>query len=77
MGIKIGKMTGEQQKRAKVLIQAAIDILEQCENSPYVLDALQVTATWDDTECDGSCLLEEMKDLLVEIDERYDEVEGG
>jgi len=69
-------MTSNQQERAKILIKAAIDILEQCENSTYVLDALQATATWDDTECDGSCLLEEMKDLLEEIDERFDSFEG-
>jgi hypothetical protein len=64
-------MTSNQQERAKILIKAAIDILERCKNSPYVLDALQVTATWDDAECEGSCLLEEMKDVIGEIS--YDE----
>lgn len=46
------------------LIKAAIAILEKCNNSPIVEDVMSVTAVWDDAECDGHCLLTEMKDFI-------------
>lgn len=56
--IEITVQTAEQ--RAEILLKAAYDILKKCEESPYVLDILSVTAIWDDAECDGSCLKDDI-----------------
>lgn len=45
------------------LLKAAYDILSNINDSPYA-DALSVTAVWDEAECDGYCLLEELEDEL-------------
>jgi len=50
--------------RAQVLLQAALDILKKCDDSPYVENVMGVTAFWDGAECDGSCLMEDIKDLF-------------
>lgn len=50
--------------RAKILLKAMIDMLEQQERSHYVLNILEQTSVWDGAWCDGYCWLEEAKDLL-------------
>lgn len=60
-------MTEEQQVRAKVLMQAAIDILRKCDEGMYVKNVLEVTAEWDGVECDGYCLKEELEALMEEV----------
>ena len=45
-----------KEDRAKVLLKAALDILRQCGDTPYVLNALEVTTFYDEAECDGFCL---------------------
>jgi len=52
------------QTRAQVLLKAAFDILKKCDDSPYVENVMAVTAFWDGAECDGSCLMEDIKDLF-------------
>ena len=51
-------------ERAEVLLKATYDILRACNNGPYVEDVFQMTAIWDEAECDGGCLMEEIADLL-------------
>ncbi len=46
--------------RKEVLLQACYDILIQCEESYYVEDALSLIAHYDDADCDGSCLLDDI-----------------
>lgn len=60
-------MTLEQQERAKVLMQAALDILNKCDGSFFIISALEATAIWDDAECDGYCLKEDLEQLIDEI----------
>lgn len=58
-----------QEKRVSrqlTLLLAARDILTKCQNSPCVEDVMSVTAIWDDAECDGYCLLNEINDLITE-----------
>lgn len=62
-------MTPEQQKEAKKLLQATLDILKKCETSFYIIDVLEVTAIWDSVECDGACLMSEVDTLLDELQE--------
>ena len=60
-------MTDEQQTRAKMLLQATIDILEKCDKGIYVKNVFEQTATWDGVECDGYCLKEELEELMEEV----------
>ena len=60
-------MTKEQIERMEVLLKATKDILNKCNQSSYVLEVMAVTAIWDEAECDGNCLLEEVTELLEEI----------
>jgi hypothetical protein len=60
-------MTEDQQVRAKILIQATIDILKKCDEGIYVKNVLEVTAEWDGVECDGYCLKEELEQLMEEV----------
>lgn len=48
---------------------ATIDILKKCRDSQYVIDVLDQTAVWDEVDCDGYCLMEEIAEIL-EIEER-------
>jgi len=57
-------------KRAKILLKAARDILTKCDESSYVADVMCETAIWDEVECDGNCLLNELNEFL---DEHKDE----
>ena len=57
-------------ERAKILLRATKDILQKCDDSFYVLNALEVTAIWDGVECDGYCLKDD-------IDAWFEEYFGG
>lgn len=50
--------------RRDILLRAAYDILKKCEEGPYVKDVMSTTAVWDEVECDGHCLMEEIGNLL-------------
>ena len=52
------------EERAKILLKAAYDLLHKQTESFYVLNLLTETAVWDDAECDGYCLMEEIAELL-------------
>jgi len=54
--------------RKIILLRAARDILQKCHDSTTVEEVMYVTAIWDDAECDGFCLLEEITNLLQEQD---------
>lgn len=54
----------EDNERMETLLKAAYDILKQCDEGVYVKNALEVTAIWDNAECDGYCLMQEIKDEL-------------
>lgn len=50
--------------RAKTLLLAARNLLNKQKNSSYVLDMLTEIVKYDGTECDGSCLIEDIEDYL-------------
>lgn len=62
-------MEAKDQERAQILLKATLDILKKCDESFYVLNPMEVTAIWDNTECDGSCLMAEIEELLDQIKE--------
>ena len=54
-------MTNE---RSKVLLMAAYELLQKQEHSRLVLNLLEETVIYDEAECDGRCLLD---DIAVEL----------
>lgn len=52
----------EALDRAKVLLKATQEILQKQEESPFVLNVLEQTTIWDDVECGGYCLKEDIQD---------------
>lgn len=50
--------------RAKTLLLATRDLLNKQKESFYTLDMLSETVTYDGTECDGSCLIEDIENYL-------------
>lgn len=57
-----------KEDRAIVLLKAALELLNKCDNSPYVLDVLSETAFYDGMDCDGCCLKEDIESFLEEVE---------
>lgn len=51
--------------RKDVLLKAAYDLLQKQQRSRYVLNLLSEKVAYDGTECDGWCL---MSDIRTELD---------
>lgn len=51
-------------KRAMELLKATYDILQKCDQTPFVLDPMQETAFYDGIDCDGTCLMVDIGYLL-------------
>lgn len=50
--------------RTAVLLQACLHLLEKQVASHYVLNMLEETVFYDEAECDGYCLMEDIRDEL-------------
>lgn len=62
--------------RAKTLLKAAGSLLKKQEDSNYVLNLLTETVYYDEAECDGSCLLDDIRYWFDEFtNENIDEDE--
>ena len=46
--------------RAAILLRAAYDLLTKCHNASFVEEACAVTVFYDQAECDGGCLREDI-----------------
>ena len=57
----------KELQRARILLKAAYNLLEQQVNSGYVLNLLAQTVFYDEAECDGNCLMEDIG-LLLELE---------
>lgn len=55
--------------RKDVLLKAAYDLLTKQKRSHFVLNLLNQTAHYDDADCDGDCLREEIAQELYLEDE--------
>ena len=54
-----------------VLLRAAYDLLKRSEDSPFVQEAASIQVHYDGTDCDGSCLMEDISialELEMDID---------
>lgn len=58
--------TDYKTNRMEILLGAVVQILEKQEKSPYVLSFFEQTAFYDEAECDGYCVFEEIKEILGE-----------
>lgn len=56
------------EDRRDILLKAAYDILKVCDQGIYVRNVLVMTAEWDGLKKNGSCLMDEIAELLI-IDE--------
>ena len=50
--------------RKVVLLKAAYDMLKKQADSHYVINVMETTVFYDDADCDGSCLLNDIADEL-------------
>jgi hypothetical protein len=57
-------ITKEQQEKSIILLEAVKQILDKTNTSYYVDSFFNFTAIYDDAECDGYCLYEDIKYLL-------------
>lgn len=59
------------EQRMKVLLRAAYELLKKQDDSPFVLNLLAETVYYDEAECDGHCLMEDIAAELY-LDESED-----
>jgi hypothetical protein len=52
------------EDRAITLLKATRELLQRQLDSPYVLNILAETVYYDEAECDGNCLLEDIDAYL-------------
>lgn len=57
------------EDRKITLLKACRKLLQKQNDTIYVLNMLETTVYYDGTECDGSCLLEDIEELLIELGE--------
>lgn len=50
--------------RKEVLLRAAYDLLKKASESHFVEQATEILVHYDDADCDGSCL---MQDIATEL----------
>ena len=54
----------EPQDRKDVLLRAAYDLLKKSSDSFYVQEASSIVVRYDDADCDGTCLMEDIAEEL-------------
>lgn len=55
-------------QRARVLLKATHDLLKAAERNPYVEDVLSMLVYYDEANCDGYCLMEDIENYFDEFD---------
>ena len=67
----------EQLKRADTLLTATYDLLQKQYKNIYVLNLLAETINYDEAECDGNCLMEDIEAWMIERGIDHDDDEQG
>jgi len=62
-----------EQDRATTLLMATFELLKKQKNSGYVLNLLEETVFYDEADCDGNCLME---DIAMHLEYDLDENDG-
>lgn len=55
------------EPREVTLMKVMYKFLKKQDNSPYVLNLLEEIDFWDDVECDGYCLMDDIKYHLEDL----------
>lgn len=55
--------------RKDILLKATLELLETCDEGKYIKNVLYETSFYDGTNCDGFCLMQDIKDELGLDDE--------
>lgn len=63
-GVECSKDLKEENSRARILLKAAYDLLQKQQESHFVLNLLEETAHYDEADCDGYCLQEDIANFL-------------
>jgi hypothetical protein len=53
-----------EERREITLLKAVLEILGKADSGPNVEDIFSLIAAYDGTDCDGRCLMEDIKDYL-------------
>lgn len=53
-------MSKKKEYRKEILLRAAYDLLKRSEESYYVQETTSITVRYDDANCDGYCLMEDI-----------------
>ena len=61
---KDNKHNSNMEDRKITLLRACMELLQKQESSHYILDLLSETVYYDEADCDGYCLLEDIKTEL-------------
>ena len=59
----------KENARQKLLLEKVSELFKKSNDSHYVIDVLSETIFYDNTECDGHCLWNDIKDVLGDDDE--------
>lgn len=51
-------------RRKEELLKACYDLMQKQNNSGIVLNLLEETVHYDDTDCDGYCLMDDIKNEI-------------
>ena len=62
------RLTDFQIQRAVELLKASGELLKQADEGIYVKDAMEITVMYDEAECDGNCLMEDIRLFFEEIE---------
>jgi hypothetical protein len=52
------------EDRKITLLRACRDMLRKCNDSTYVVSPMEITVHYDEADCDGMCLLEDIEHEL-------------
>ena len=55
---------GAIMDRKIILLKATYELLKKCDEGPFVKNVMEETVFYDDTECDGYCLMEDIETEL-------------
>lgn len=55
---------GVMENRETTLLRATYELLRKCDEGPYVVNALEQTVFYDEANCDGACLMEDIEILF-------------
>jgi hypothetical protein len=63
----------KDEDRAITLLKACRDLLQKQMDANYVLNILTETVYYDDADCCGACLLDDINCLLKEMENTYEQ----